>query len=323
METKDCSLSINPQGNSILFQFAKMTLLFGNNERRNLVQITMVKDDDPACLKSPFDLLNTQFFCEQEDGSKIVFGLGDGHKEVIEKSGINPNLPITYQNRILIQQTKSTIIAWKRQNFEEKTKQVPDTTHLSLVYMGNNQYNIPFLLNQSLIKVSLGDSDTVQLSLEPLAEEGKQWTMKDISEKLQAATDPSDFYLSTEMPQIKGNVTVQNNLIKALFNLLEETYTAAYSSEDAGLKIHKRIFGEHNDKFALEPTGFLIASNPNGRPGSFLTEHPIQILVIIDNPSGRTQFQFSQVDDDFENHIIKQQQDRSELPSTGPRACGL
>ena len=313
LETQACTLSINPQGNYILFQFAKMVLLFGNNERRKLVQIAMLKDDAPACLKSPFDLLTAQFFCEQEDGSKIIFGLGDSHKEVIEKSGISPNLPITYENTILIQRTKSTIIGWKRKNFEEKTKQVPDTTHLSLAYMGNNQYNIPFLLNQSLIKVSLGDSDTVQLSLEPLAKEGTQWTMKDISDKLQATAGSSDFYLSTEMPQIKGNVLVQNNLIKAFFNLLEETYTTTYSSESSKVKIHKKVFREYDDRFALEPAGFLIASNPTGQPDDFLTEYPVFILVIIDNASGRTQFQFSLMDDDFENHVIKKQQETLDL----------
>ena len=85
LETKNCSLSINPQGNYIVFEFAKMTLLFGNNERRKLVQLGLRKDNDPACFNSPFDFLTFQFLCEREDGTKILFRLGDNHKEVIEK----------------------------------------------------------------------------------------------------------------------------------------------------------------------------------------------------------------------------------------------
>ena len=306
LETQSCSLSINPEGIYVLFHFAKMVFLFGNDSRRNLVQIALIKDDDPACFKSPFDMLTAQFFCEQEDGSKVIFGLGDSYKEVIEKSGINPDLPITYWNTLLAQQTKSTYIAWKRNNFEEKVEAIPDTTHLSLVHMGTNQYNIPFLLNQSLIKISLGEGNTVQLTLEPLAEEGTQWTMQDISEKLQATeADSSDFYLSTEMPQIKGNITVQKNLIKALLGLLEETYTNFYSSESSKLKIHKKIFGEYDDKFALKPQGFLIISNPARVPDVFLTKYPLEISFSIDEPSGRTGFAFSLVDDDFQNHMIK------------------
>lgn len=310
LETQSCSLSINPQGNYVLFQFAKMVFLFGNDSRRNLVQIAMSKDDDPACFKSPFDILTAQFFCEQEDSSKITFGLGDNSKAVIEKAGVNPNLPITYMNNLLLQRTKATSIAWKRNNFKEKVEAIPDTTHLSLAYMGSNQYNIPFLLNQSLIKISLGEGNTVQLTLESLVEEEKQWTMQDISKKLQTTeADSSGFYLSTEMPQIKGNITVQKNLIKALLDLLEETYTNFYSSESSELKIYKKIFGEYDDKFALNAMGFLIVSNPTGVPDDFLTKYPLEILVSIDEPSGRTEFEFSLMDDDFQNHMIKTQND--------------
>ena len=309
LETKNCSLSINPQGSYIVFQFAKMTLLFGNNERRNLAQLAFLNDNDPACFNSPFDFLNFQFLCDQEDGSKTLFRLGDNYKEVIEKSGVNPNLPITYSNTILIQRTKSTAIAWKRQNFEEKTKQVPDTTHLSLVYMGSN-YNIPFLFNQSLIKASLGDSNTVKLSLEPLSEEGGQWTLQDILQKTEAVKDhSSEFYLGTEMPQIRGNVIVQINLIKALFDLLEENYAAAYSSTNSTIKIQRRVFGEYDDKFAVEPIGYLIISNPKGRPDDFLTKYPLKIYVDIDQHSGKAEWQFSVVDDDFQNYLIKKQKD--------------
>ena len=309
LETKNCSLFINPEGTYIVFQFAKMAILFGNDERRTLVQLTLLNDNDPACFNSPFDFLTFQFLCEREDGSKILFRLGDNHKEVIEKSGVNPNLPITYRNTILVQRTKSTVIAWKRQNFKEKTKQVPDTTHLSLVHMGYN-YSIPFLFNQQLIKATLGDSNTVKLSLEPLSEEGRQWTLQDILQKVEAVkSHSSEFYLGTEMSQIRGNVIAQINLIKALFNLLEENYAAAYSSRNSTIKIQKRVFGEYNDKFAVKPTGYLIISNPKGQPGDFLTNYPLQIYVRINQHSGKTEWQFSVVDNDFQNYIIKKQKD--------------
>ena len=241
LENQSCSLSINPEGNFILFQFPKMVFLFGNNERRKLVQIAIVKDDDPACLKSPFDLLTGEFSCERPNGSRLVFGLGDNYKEVIEKSGINPELPIIYRNTILIQRTQSTIIAWKRENFEDKTKKIPNSTHLSVVAMASHEYNIPFLLNESLIKVSLGDSNSVHLSLEALSEDEGQWTMEDIGKLQVAAADSSHFYLAVEMPQIKGNYILQKNLIKAFLDLLEENYRKIYSTEHSSPEIYKRL----------------------------------------------------------------------------------
>ena len=280
-----------------------MTFIFGNNERRKLLQIAMVKDENPACLKSPFDLLTAEFSCERPNGSRVVFGLGDSYKEVIKKSGINPELPVIYENTILIQRTTSTVIAWKRKNFEEKTKKIPETTHLSSVYMGSHEYNIPFLLDQSLIKVTLEDSHAVHLSLEPLSQE-KEWSMQDITEKLQATS--SGFYLSTQMPQIKGNYIVQKNLIKAFLNLLEENYTNFYSTEQSQPEIYKRFLGEHNDKFALEGSGFLIVNKDKN-------QYPLHIDVSIDEPSGQMKLQVSLVDDDFSNYIIQNQKHHLEL----------
>ena len=313
LENQSCSLSINPQGNFILFQLPKVTFLFGNNERRNLVQITITKDDYPACLKSPFDLLTAKFFCERPDGSRVVFGLGNDYKEVMQKSGINPELPIIYRNTILIQRTKSTIIAWKRKDFEEKAKTIPETTHLSVVYMGSHEYNIPFLLDQSLIKVTLEDSNTVHLSLEPLSQDGEQWTTQDIIEKLQASAASSHFYLSTEMPEIKGNYILQKNLIKAFLNLLAENYTKFYATPHSQPEIYKRLLGEYNDKFALKASGFLIVSKPEGFTNKDTKQYPLNVDISIDEPSGQMTLITSLVDDDFSNYIIQNQKHRLDL----------
>ena len=175
--------------------------------------------------------------------------------------------------------------------------------------MGSN-YSIPFLFNQQLIKATLGDSNTVKLSLEPLSKEDRQWTLQDILQKVEAVKNhSSEFYLGTEMSQIRGNVIAQINLIKALFNLLEENYAAAYSSRNSTIKIQKRVFGEYDDKFAVEPIGYLIISNPKGQPGDFLTNYPLKIYVDIDQHSGKAEWQFSVVDNDFQNYIIKKQKD--------------
>ena len=306
LKNQSCSLSINPQGNYILFQLPKMTLLFGNNDRRKLVQIGMTLDDSPACFKSPFDLITAEFSCERPDGSKIFFNLGDSYKEVMEKSGISRDLPITYGNTSLYQGTRSAIIFWKRNNFEEKVKSVPETSHLSAVLMYNHEYNLPFLINQSLVEVSLQGPDSVRLSLEPLSEDGLAWKTEDIIKKTSAIKeDPSRFYLSTQMPQITGNFTLQKNLIKALLDLLEENYIKTHSAEGSEIRIHKRVFGEHNDTFALKSSGLLIVDKPGGLSEDL--KYPLQFRIEIDNSSGGASFILALADGDFESYVLENQ----------------
>ncbi len=317
IESYSCSFGINPEGNYIVFKLPKMVLLFGNNARRNLVQMALIKNDDPACFKSPFDLLTAEFSCERPDNSRVVFGLGDSHKEVIEKSGISADeLPITYQNISLLQKTRAVGIEWNRSNFEEKEEKIPDSAYLSAVYMRDHEYNIPFLLDQSLIKVTLGESNTVQLELEPLLpQQGKPWTIKDIEEKQKTASakDSSYFYLSNEMPQIKGQFIVQKNLIEAFLNLLKENYKKFYYTESSYPSIYSRLLGKHNDKFALDAHGVLILSKPKGFFDLKTKQYSFFIQISIDEPSGRMSFYMSLLSDDFENYIIQNQKDALNL----------
>ena len=306
LKNQSCSLSINPQGNFILFQLPKMTFLFGNNDRRKLVQIGMKRDDNSACFKSPLDLVTAQFACETADGSKIFFRLGDSYKEVLEKSGISRDLPITYRNTFLAQKTRSTFIIWKRNNFEEKVKSIPETSHLTAVLMDNHEYSLPFLINQSLVEISLTGRDTVRLRLEPLTTAGREWKMEDILKKTEAVkTDPSRFYLTTEMPQIRDNFILQKNLVKALLDLLEENHTQLHSGESSEIRIHKRVFGEHSDIFALESSGLLIVSRPKG-PSENL-KYPLLFRIDIDESSGRATFLVALADDDFESYVLENQ----------------
>ena len=132
LETHKCQLAINPQGTYIMFVMPKMVLLFGNNERRQLVQIAISRNEKPGCFSQPFDMLNTQFFCGvSEDGVFITIKLGEGYKEVIQKSGIDPMLPINYGNSVLIQETFSTVISWKRINLEKEEESISENSHLS------------------------------------------------------------------------------------------------------------------------------------------------------------------------------------------------
>ena len=124
LETQKCKLSINPQGNYILFNFPKMTFLFGNNERRNLIQVAITNDNKSGCFKQPFDLLRTRFLCggfAQVDSGKVV-KLGDSYKETVETSGIRSSLPITYGNMFYFQLTEKVTLGWQRKEYEKKLK---------------------------------------------------------------------------------------------------------------------------------------------------------------------------------------------------------
>ena len=316
LENQKCQLSVNPQGNYIIFVLPRMIFLFGNNERRNLVQISIVNDDDAGCFKGPFDLLNTKFFCGQsDDGLPLTVNLGDSYKEVIEKANINHELPIIYTNDHLIQYTNSTTIGWKRNNYEEKPKNIPETSFLSFVLM-QSYYTLPFLFDNSLIKININDSNEVQLQLDPINPEEKQkWTIEDINKKRRQNQPETAFYLSTDMPQIKRNYILQKNLIKSLLDFLEEKYKNFYSdaaidaylTEDSRIltaltdpvKFYKRIYGEYNDKYALEASGILIIDSE---------ENTLAIEVTIDDPSGNTRLSVSTIDNSFDKYIIQNQE---------------
>ena len=311
LEAQTCSLSINPEANYILFLLPKMTLLFGNNDRRKLTQIAMKLDNDSGCFKSPFDLATGQFRCEAEDGSKTPFSLGASYKETLKKSGISRDLPIIYRNTYFYQRTRAAIVFWKRSNFEEKERAIPDDSHLSGVLMRDHEYNIPFLINESLVKISLAGQDGVSLSLDPLTEQEEgEWSMEDIKKKVEAQkADPSVFYLATEMPQIRDNYPLQINLISALLDLLEESHIKRSSAPDS-IQISKRVFGRHKDAFALEASGLMTVQKTD-KEGPLL-----KFEISIDESSGRGAFFLGLVDDDFERRAWANQ--GAELDFSGP-----
>lgn len=299
LEIKKCHLSINPQGNYIVFELPKMGFLFGNNERRKLVQIGIMNNDKSGCFGQPFDLLKTQFFCNvSESGVQQIVSLGDDYKEAVQKSGIMSSLPINYTSNLFIQLTETTVIGWKRSDFEEKPKNIPENSPLSYVSMGND-YTTPFLLDHSLIKINLKSDNTVHLIKDPVDPE--KTIMEGIGEKLGALqSQKGSFYLSTSMPQIKGNYILQKNLIKALLNLLEENYRSFYSDGNEKFKIYKRIYGEYNDKHALKASGILIMA-------SQMKNSSLVFNVDIDEPSGNLGMSVGLINDDFGKFVINNQ----------------
>ena len=303
LETQQCHLSINPQGNYIFFQFPKMTLLFGNNERRILTQVAMSNNDESSCFSMPFDILNTQFFCgTSDDGSHLTLNLGDSYKEALQKSGINPDLPIIYGNTRFVQITRSTNIGWKRDNFEEEPEEIPENSHLSLVSM-KKEYIAPFLIDHSLVKISVTNSNEVSLQLDPLNPTEKQkWTMTDIENKRQAVqSQENTFYLSTSMLQIKDNYVLQKTLIRNLLSLLEETYKTLHPNPEEQFKIYKRVFGEYSDKHALEASGILTIANQTQEKDSLIFE------ITIDHASGTADITALLVYNNFGKHILTNQ----------------
>ena len=246
LQSQKCQLLLNPQGDYIVFGLPKMVLLFGNNERRLLTQIAIKANDEPGCFKNPFDLLTARFFCDKNsDGWHWTLKLGTEYKTVVQKSGISQNLPLIYTNNFLVQATESTTIGWKRKDLEKKSEVVPEESPLSFVSMGSN-YNYPFVLDQSLIKMQINDSDsTVHIHLDPIIEDTKRnVTVEDIHKKLkEGAKGPEAFYLSTSMPQIKGNYKLQKNLTKSLLDMLEKEYLSFYNARGVKVKVYKKNMG--------------------------------------------------------------------------------
>ena len=269
LRTQRCYLTVDPTGDVIMFKLPRMLFRFGTDERRSLVLISIIQDNKPGCFAQPFDLLKMNFFCGISDGSHFTISMGENYEEVIQKSGISSELSIVHGNDLLVQETQSTVIGWKRMNFEEQAKSIPKTSHLSRVRM-RVEYTTPFLIDESLIRVNITSPDTVHIELEPIGSKGTVWTIRDIQEKLmRQAVDIKTFYLSSNMPEIRGNYTLQRNLIEGLLDLLEEKYKAYYSSAGNEIKVYKKIRGQYSDKRSPIASGSLMVFPVKGKVLSF------------------------------------------------------
>ncbi len=339
LQSQKCQLLINPEGDYIVFGLPKMVLLFGNNERRLLTQIAIKANDEPGCFKNPFDLIMAQFLCEKDsDGSHWTLKLGTEYKTVVQKSGISQDLPLNYTNNFLVQATESTLIGWKRIDLEKKSETVLEKSPLLYVGMSSN-YNQPFVLAHSLIKIQKNSSSTVQMHLDPITENTKRnVTVEDIQKKLAKGAGPEAFYLSTSMPQIKGNYKLQKNMTKSLLDMLEKEYLSFYNARGVKVKVYKKIYGEYNDKYVPESTGVLTLSFPTSSMESYsflptlprlpglrtpldlnlptTTGNPyISVYFSIDHPSGNMFLNMSIGENEFGKYILKNQKAISLNPS--------
>lgn len=304
LEEKKCFLSVTPNGTYISFRFPKMVLLFGKNERRVLIQLNLINSDDSGCFARPFDLLDMQFFCEKSDTDFYpTVGLGTPYGQAIQIAGINSELPISHSNQLLIQSTKSTTLGWEREEIEKDPKSVPEDSPLSYLGMYQN-YTLPFLLDQSLIKITLINSNQVFIRLDPL---NNNWTIEDIEKKLEnIESEENSFYLSSSIPQIRGKHILQKNLIKSLLDFLEvnyslkENYSTPPLNQSSGLKIYKRVYGEYTDKQARESNGRLIIDFPDSKKS-------LALNIIIDGASGDLDLDIGLITNDFFQYVIDNQ----------------
>ena len=338
LQNQKCILDINPEGNVVMFILPKMTLLFGNDERRTWVQMAITNDYVSGCFAAPYDLLTSQFFCGVNvDGSPVTVGLGDSYQSALTTSGIDPEMPVSHDNTYLVQRTDSTILGWQRSNFEEKVSKVPPKSPLSLVLMSST-YTQPFLLDQSLIKVTLLDNNQVQLTLDSLDMENQkdkpiQALIAQKQEEIKSNMD--SFYLATRLPdatektiqeRIAENYVLQKNLIKALLNLLEKHYQDFYARKYAksfsqnifdeesrtikekkfyslnynAVKTYQIFNGEYNDKHALKASGSLYVVFNDNSPTLFFE-------IEIDESSGQATIFSALTTNDFSNYIYTQQ----------------
>ena len=295
LTAQKCAIHINPEGNYIVLEFPKMVLLFGNNERFQLVQTALRNDDHPGCFAMPFDLLSTQFFCEGSREGPTV-SLGESYSAVLEKSGVAPDLPINYTENYIIQLIRSGGIGWKRNSLEEEPPNIPEDSPLSGVRMDTN-YNMPFLIGNSLVKISIESDESLALSLDPLP---INWSMSDIMQKIEALRESPAFYLAARMPEIKDNYPQQRALITQFLSLLEQRLMLSQlSNGEYDFKIWTRFFGAYNDKYALEPSGVLKIK----RAGHW----PLSLSIEINSASGNANIGISLINDDFANYIVNSQ----------------
>jgi len=298
-EINKCQLFITADDSLILALFPKMIIGFGNDQRKNLSVIRQLNDDNPGCFSKAFDLQTKTFFCGVANNSQITINLGDNYKKALQLSGINPDLSINYGKDVLLQITSSTYIGWARHNFEEKVKKIPDTSYLSYISTSAN-YSAHFMINQSLIKVTIGLDNQVELSLDPLvSDENPVWTMATVAEKKQtlASLKPNTFYLSAQLPQLKDNYILQKNLVKALLDLLEQSEKNFYDND---VKTYTRFSGEYNDKQNLKATGLFISNSPAHK-------HPTLLEVVVSHSSGEVSITSILLNNPFAKQLVHNQ----------------
>ena len=171
-------------------------------------------------------------------------------------------------------------------------------------------------MDQSLIKVEMNSSDdSLQLNLVPLVSTTAAGIQKEIAQRQEEIQQEGAFYLSTVMPSIKNNRQVQQNLIQALFNILEVKMRESYLEED--IKIYKRIYGKYNDSDLSKVRGLLTVVF------SSLSKKPLRLDISIREHSGQAIITSYRIHSPFEEYIVRNQKPLDLTSDAGRELLGF
>ena len=185
-------------------------------------------------------------------------------------------LPVSPNLNFFLQQTKTTVFGWKKDLFEQ-VQDIPKESLLSLISI-TKKYEASFLLNRSYIQIQLQEDGKVSLSL---SEERKS----------------SGFYLSSSMPEIKEDYTVQVNLFTALLDFLAEEHQQSSSEQ---LNIYKRVYGKYTNQKTPSVEAVLIVNSPS-QPS------PLVFHFSIEGVTGDMGFSVTLENQEFLKHILENQ----------------
>ena len=230
LQVEQCGRGIDTQTDLIAIQVQNVIFYFTNDVRRLLKRIDFIGlnvTEKPKCFNSLFvDLKDARFSCVGEKNAWQTLRLGDSYGDFTEKFNRSVFHPLK-DNQKLYREYGNIHIGWKREEFEKETKSIPDTSPFSYIYF-SPENNLPFRFSESLIQIQISEEDkSVELLLEPL---GEHWTAESLVKKIENTENA--FYLSHhKMSFLRGKPELQKEVLKALFDLFEETSSPSSEKE--------------------------------------------------------------------------------------------
>lgn len=290
-----CRLFLNEGGSFVVFELPNAYFLFGNNERRKLVQISLFQSKEPGLFRNPVDLLTGMVQAPRSEEAAVAptlvsddfdpaaqFGVGQTFEEVQQASGFGADAQIdsysTYYAMRLGQGTELLLLFRKT----DPTSERPLPTDQLMTIGMYPKFTQPLKFGSKFVGVSpnlLGGVSFSQLNelnnpFAAVTEEARTALSQPVEEM--GEVDPvsefldlirGDDYLSTKASMLARNFERQRGFTEGLFNFMK---TQGERGLGEGWTSKIRISGLYDDRYSREIYGTVFFLNPENRDGRYV-----------------------------------------------------
>lgn len=319
---RKCRLFLNEGSSFVVFELPSAYFLFGNNERRILVQISLTLNRESGNFRNPIDLLSGKvqpIKTSLGDGSRLAannfdaaaqFGVGQTYEEIVKASGIDPEiLADSYASYYVVRlgQGSEQLLLFDKTN-PDSPRPLPTDKLASIVlyskytdplkfaekFIGVTQNTLGDFSFSALDEVTLDVNEPVIVSKEAQPVEIGQEQEKEpslIQQWLNFTDVPA--FLTTKAEYLQQNFKRQIGFMKGLFNYFQ---TEGLKKLGAPWVARSYVSGSFDTKFSPEITAATVFINPQTQEGRYVD-------VSLNETNGDLTFSTNEMVNPFEKKV--------------------